>query len=306
MSEHQISANVPPPDPDPAAVDLPDEEPNTVPSVILEQDEEQPTPGMTVQTIAFAIGIFIIILLVLLLASGGNINLFRFFGGNDKTQRDPIQPQLGLTTNGGGISTGQGLIISDTSNLTFGELPPYIDDIDPLFRTYWQQNGGLRIFGKPISPLLEQNGRKFQWFERSRLEYWPEYAGTPFVVQPGRVGVEFTEGRDFPKQEFFVNRPGLRYEAVTEHGIRGSFLDFWEQNGGVDTFGYPISDELFEKLPEDGAIHTVQYFERARFELHPNSPDQVQLGLLGTALYGQGSKPDIIDPVRPTAVPLTP
>lgn len=59
---------------------------------------------------------------------------------------------------------------------------------------------------------------------------------------------------------------------------RVGFLDFWRANGQLHTFGMPISEELVI----DGRI--VQYFERARFEYHPEyagTPLQVQLGLIG-------------------------
>jgi lipoprotein-anchoring transpeptidase ErfK/SrfK len=70
----------------------------------------------------------------------------------------------------------------------------------------------------------------------------------------------------------------------TGHTVRGSFLDFWETNGGPDIFGYPITEEMNE-----GGV-TVQYFQRARFEL---VGDTVRLGLLGDDLAkGQPRMPN--------------
>jgi hypothetical protein len=49
-------------------------------------------------------------------------------------------------------------------------------------------------------------------------------------------------------------------------------------------YGYPISEEITEVSPTDGQLYTVQYFERNRFEHHPEkagTPYEVQLGLLG-------------------------
>jgi hypothetical protein len=65
--------------------------------------------------------------------------------------------------------------------------------------------------------------------------------------------------------------------------VEGRFREFWEQNGGLPVFGYPISEELMETL-EDGRQYRVQYFERAVFEYHPeNQPAfQVLLSQLGT------------------------
>jgi hypothetical protein len=238
----------------------------------------------------------------LLLASGGSINLIPKFlrDGNVSINTNAQLPQR--LNNGAAISTGNG-----SSNIPgLGTLPDYAAQIDPLFLEYWVRNGGEPIFGRPISPLLEENNRKFQWFERTRLESWPEHAGTRYAIQPGRIGVEFTKGIAFPTQEFFVNRPGLQYEEVTQHGLRGAFLEFWQKNGGVDIFGYPISDEVQEILPDDEAYHTVQYFERGRMELHTADPNQpIKLGLLGTGLYKQDSKPNV-EPIKPTQVPVIP
>jgi hypothetical protein len=73
--------------------------------------------------------------------------------------------------------------------------------------------------------------------------------------------------------------------AQTGHHLsnRTGFLDFWRANGQVKVFGYPISEEIVE------GDRVVQYFERARFEYHPElagTPFQVQLGLLGREVTG--------------------
>lgn len=186
-----------------------------------------------------------------------------------------------------------------------GAVVPQVAGVDPFFWPYYAQRDGLRVFGLPISPVVDVNGRRVQWFERARLEYWPELAGTPYEIQPGLVGREYTDGRDFPKQGFFPSRPGLVYFAETSHGVGGLFLQYWQAHGGLDIFGYPISDQIPEVL-EDGRIHTVQYFERARMELHPElaGGSDIMLGLLGRALYKQEPKPELITPPRPTSVPL--
>lgn len=173
------------------------------------------------------------------------------------------------------------------------------------FTAFYNARGGVRLLGNPISAPLEVNGRSIQWFERARLEYWPEFAGTPYEVQLGRLGAEYTSGRSFPTQSYFVSRPDLRFFAETGHAVGGRFLAFWEQNGGLPTFGLPISEEFDEVLP-DGRAYRVQYFERARLEYHPQlagTPSEIQLGLLGTALYQNESRPSSIPPA-PTQVPL--
>lgn len=74
---------------------------------------------------------------------------------------------------------------------------------------------------------------------------------------------------------------GARYFPETGHNLNGEFRAYWEANGGLMQFGYPITEEF----TEDG--RTVQYTERQRLELHPeNAPAyRVLLGLLGTEAY---------------------
>ncbi|NCC34234.1 MAG: hypothetical protein EOM24_19820, partial [Chloroflexia bacterium] len=148
------------------------------------------------------------------------------------------------------------------------------------FAEAYERAGGLRILGLPLTGPVWVNGREIQWFERARLEHWPEHAGTPFEVQLGLLGVEFTQGRTFARQQFFVSRPDLRYFPETGHGVGGRFLRFWEENGDLIAFGLPISEEFDEVMP-DGLAYRVQYFERVRMEYHPQyagSPYEVQLG----------------------------
>ncbi len=72
-------------------------------------------------------------------------------------------------------------------------------------------------------------------------------------------------------------------------GFRASqrFSPYWQNNGGISLFGYPISGERMEKSQTDGKTYIVQWYERARFEYHPENagtPNEVLLGLLGVQL----------------------
>ncbi len=65
------------------------------------------------------------------------------------------------------------------------------------------------------------------------------------------------------------------------------FLDYWTAHGGLAQQGYPITTQIQEISPTDGKVYTVQYFERAVFELHSENepPDNILLSLLGTFAY---------------------
>src|SRR5690242_16394166 len=79
------------------------------------------------------------------------------------------------------------------------------------------------------------------------------------------------------------------YFTETGHGVTGRFLAVWQGSytyaESVAINGYPISDAHDEVSPTDGKTYQVQWFERARFEYHPENapPNDVQLGLLGVA-----------------------
>ena len=196
---------------------------------------------------------------------------------------------------------------TNSSGIANGGNPGQIYDITPIFVDYYNQHNGSLLFGRPISPQMVVNGRVSQWFERARLEQWTQNAGTKYETQPALVGVEYTQGVAFPNQGFFVSNPQKVYSAVTNHGVSARFYQFWQNNGGLDMFGYPISDELQELLPADGKVHTVQYFERGRLELHPGAngaADTIMIGLIGRELYINDSAPNIISAAKPTPVPV--
>ena len=60
----------------------------------------------------------------------------------------------------------------------------------PPFLQYWEANGGLALYGMPLSEAYDENGRLVQYFERNRFEYYPDQIGTPFEIQLGLLGNE--------------------------------------------------------------------------------------------------------------------
>src|SRR3954447_15796132 len=75
------------------------------------------------------------------------------------------------------------------------------------------------------------------------------------------------------------------YFPETRHTVQGKFWQYWQSHGALAQQGYPISDEFVEVSDLNGKPYTVQYFERAVFELHPENvgtPYEVLLSQLGT------------------------
>jgi hypothetical protein len=154
------------------------------------------------------------------------------------------------------------------------------------FLHYWERYGGLAIFGYPISPQMQEDGRTVQYLERAKLEYHPEALGTEWAIVGEHLGRVAAAGREHegPFQPLANAASDANCTGFTETGHRlcGGFRAYWEQHGGLWMFGYPISEEFFE----GGFV--VQYFERARFEWHPENEDTpyvVLLGQLGREQY---------------------
>ena len=61
----------------------------------------------------------------------------------------------------------------------------------------------------------------------------------------------------------------LNYYSETGHYLGGNFKTYWEQNGGLEQFGFPLTEVFDEVSPTDGKTYQTQYFERAIFEYHP-------------------------------------
>ncbi|NOK62717.1 MAG: hypothetical protein GFH27_549293n38 [Chloroflexi bacterium AL-W] len=156
-------------------------------------------------------------------------------------------------------------------------------------RAYWENNGGLAVFGFPITEVREGHIEEsdwrgpVQWFERDRLEDHGDG-----LVLAGRLGAELLARQARPWETALKVEgapPECRYFPETGHSLCAPFRSYWEQNGGLERFGYPITEPGAEFI--EGTTLTVQYFERRRMEHHVDlagTPFEVQLGLLGAQL----------------------
>jgi hypothetical protein len=77
---------------------------------------------------------------------------------------------------------------------------------------------------------------------------------------------------------------GCQLFKQTGKTVCGRFLQYWQTHGGLAQQGYPLSNEFTEVSDLNGQPYTVQYFERAVFERHPENaaPYDVLLSQLGT------------------------
>jgi uncharacterized lipoprotein YbaY len=194
-------------------------------------------------------------------------------------------------------------------------------------RQFWVENGGLPVFGFPITPQRAENTREgtfqSQWFERARLELHP---GNPWPhdVLLGRLGVDqlVQQGRDwfsFPNADAATRaRPDCRFFPETGHAVCGRFLTAFNSYGlrfagsnsvtfeeSLALFGQPLSEPQME-TNSSGHFVWTQWFERARFEQHPQNaaPFDVLFGRLGAEVLVEHLQPAATPtPAPPTATP---
>ena len=211
------------------------------------------------------------------------------------------------------------LVISAPQSARAGDevcFPQTNQCISGRFREYWEQNGGLGIFGYPITPERNEvnadTGRTYltQWFERNRFELHPEN-GRPYDVLLGRLGADRLAqmGHDWQAQgRESGSKAGCLWFPQTGHnvcnqtsgsGAQAGFMNYWQAEQLRDPrlndygrslalHGLPLSEARMETNASGDHVLT-QWFERGRMEWHPNNPAgfRVLLGLLGNEVRTQ-------------------
>jgi peptide/nickel transport system substrate-binding protein len=186
-------------------------------------------------------------------------------------------------------------------------------DVAGRFLEVWSGRGNDQantyVNGLPITArrpeISVEDGKAYdtQWFERAKYEAHPENKA-PYDVLLGRLGANFVQGRgsvdpatkqvrnqadrafagiDKPAD---ANGTSKAWFAETRHSIAGKIKEYWDRYGGLQQFGFPLS-EAFDEVSTDGKTYQTQYFERAKFEVHPEkaAPYEVEIGLLGVQQY---------------------
>ncbi|NJN65224.1 MAG: cellulase family glycosylhydrolase [Chloroflexaceae bacterium] len=186
----------------------------------------------------------------------------------------------------------------------FPEAAPAITHcIDGRFRTYWEQQGGLPVFGYPLSAPYERSTEAgpitVQLFERARLELHPNNP-PPYDVQLSHLGREALAMQGGEVAAPQPPQPGCLFFAQTGQNICSPFLEAWRSFGielgdagvseqeSLTLFGLPLTPARPETL-SNGQTATVQWFERARFEDHGDHG--VLFGLLGREVAGDVDAP---------------
>ena len=195
--------------------------------------------------------------------------------------------------------------------LCFANVAGVADCVDPAFRSHWERNGGLAVFGYPTSPAVPEETpagiRTVQHFERSRLELHPEMP-QPYTVQLGLLGAERMRQLGRAPTAPISPTPGCRFFAPTGHNICGTFRDYWSRHGldlgdpgisereSLALLGLPLTEPALETNSAGDRVLT-QWFERVRLE--DNGGGRVLQGLLNhevqTALTPPPARPGFVE-----------
>lgn len=196
----------------------------------------------------------------------------------------------------------------------FTGTPNIVDCLSGRFAQYWDESGGLPVFGYPITPAYDAPVRSgsilAQMVERNRLEYHAELS-PPYDVLLGRLGEDLLQarGRDWRREPAGTPQPGCRFATETRHTICDQepglgFLTYYHSHGldmgdpgisereSLALWGLPLTEPALETNQAGDTVLT-QWFERARFEYHPDRPPEyrVLLGLLGREFWGANARP---------------
>jgi hypothetical protein len=149
------------------------------------------------------------------------------------------------------------------------------------------------LYGNPLTEaFIDSEEKTVQYFEKVRFELDPTLP-TGIQVKLSPLGEYlYQEGQQMVMPS---NTPACRYFPESGNSVCYAFLDFFEENGGVTQFGYPISG--FEI--QNGWI--AQYFQNARFEWHPENPpgQWVTVADLGYEYFNvSGADSRLLNPVE--------
>lgn len=177
-------------------------------------------------------------------------------------------------------------------------------NVSGSFLAFYDAHGGATLFGYPLTRAYQEEGRLVQVFQRAKMELHEGGPGGSYVTLAPLGEMLWQREPPIPTDEIpMPDHAGKQYFAETGHTVCFSFLDFYRSHGGVDVFGYPITEWFVEP---DGRI--VQYFQHVKMEWHPENTasQRTQLGMVG-AIYVEGSvDPIYTDPESPAIAARAP
>ena len=152
----------------------------------------------------------------------------------------------------------------------------------PFFSAFMNTENAELLYGLPITEAYqdEMTGNYVQYFEKARMELRLDASGgaSIYLTDIGKYLYPKVKGT------LLVEESGYCREIPpSELRVCHEFLAFYEENGGVEQFGLPVSG----MLSIDDLI--VQYFSKARLEWRPDLPQplRVKVSDLGRQYFNE-------------------
>jgi len=167
-----------------------------------------------------------------------------------------------------------------------------------ILEAYDENPNAEWVYGLPITGMFQVSNTGdaqelwYQYFERARFEYRPNNP-EDLQVTISPLGAYLHDVAE--PAEIITEQAGLsscQYFSQSSHQVCFAFLEFFNTYGGISQFGYPVSEVEIR----DG--RKVQYFQKARFEWHPenNHGNRVVLSNIGTTFFKLNEDPKHILP----------
>jgi hypothetical protein len=157
------------------------------------------------------------------------------------------------------------------------------------FLDFFEEHGGLEIFGYPISAPYNERGLLVQYFQNARMEWHPRssHSGT---VELGKLAEELQLGREAGGASLSF---GVDYTSETGHAVRRDFARYFQAYGGAEFFGEPITPML------QGNQKVTQYFQCLQLIWDPATAE-TRVGNLGEVYVNAHRNlipPDVLEPL---------
>jgi hypothetical protein len=166
--------------------------------------------------------------------------------------------------------------------------------VDPLFRAYYENHGGEKVFGPAISPLFRKEENFYQYTVSALLMY-DSAADEQNRIRLSQLGQEIGH---FELPAGGVPQPGERY--VDGYKLFDKFVDLYDQIGGEQVVGRPRTEAQYNQEKQ----RYVQYFDNVGFFwIEGDAEDAAHLLSLGSQVCGSycAYEPAIIEtPELPT------
>ena len=137
--------------------------------------------------------------------------------------------------------------------------------VSHAFLRYFDEHGGLLIFGYPRSEFMYRDGYVVQYFQRARMEWHPEDPSGP-RMRLTNLGEVYAERIGIPGGYEASDDSSERVDRITELELDASVRHITTGQDGQQTVFVYVTDQRHQPVPEAAVVVTVHYDESSEKE----------------------------------------